>query len=62
MAGAFTGGISWSKYPSSIRILVQGALNAGSEEEKLSKDGVKKVVVEVIVGLLKDRVDIGQRP
>lgn len=49
-----------SRNPLSIQ-LVKSALKEGSEEEKELYKNVKRVM-ETIVGLLKDRVDVENRP
>ena len=49
-----------SKNPLNIRF-VESALKEGSEEEKELHKNVKRVM-EVIVGLLKDRVDVEKEP
>ena len=49
-----------SRNPLNIRF-VESALEEGSEDEKELCKNVKRVV-EVIVGLLKDRVDVEKEP
>src|SRR5437763_6949050 len=49
-----------SKNPLNIRF-TESALEEGSEEEKELRKNVKQVL-EVIVGLLKDRVDVEKEP